>query len=86
MLLIPLIHMVIWLLSSHIVVSFRGFQSSYRRVCILHEQKGNEDEPEKKKSTKFDRAIDDFIGKRYGAGEAFYGKRMSDLDEETYEK
>lgn len=42
------------------------------------------DDENKKKSTKFDRVIDDFIGKRYGAGEAFYGKRMSDLDEDAY--
>jgi len=42
--------------------------------------------PEKKKNTMFERALDDFIGKRYGAGEAFYGKRTSALSEDEYEK
>jgi len=36
------------------------------------------------KSTKFDRVVNDFVGKRYGAGAAFYGKRESDLSEEEY--
>ena len=44
------------------------------------------DPEQKKKSTKFDRVIEDFIGKRYGAGEAFYGKRLSDLDDDTYQE
>ena len=34
--------------------------------------------------SKFDRALDDFIGKRYGNGEAFYGKRLADMDDEEY--
>jgi hypothetical protein len=37
-----------------------------------------------KKSTKVDRIIDDFMGKRYGNGEFFYGKRTSDLSEEEF--
>ena len=37
-------------------------------------------------STKFERLIDDFIGKRFGAGEAFYGKRTSSLSEEEYQE
>ena len=36
------------------------------------------------KSTKFDRVVSDFVGKRYGAGAAFYGARSSDLSEEEY--
>ena len=28
--------------------------------------------------------VSDFVGKRYGAGAAFYGKRASDLSEEAY--
>lgn len=36
------------------------------------------------KSTYFDRVIADFIGKRYGAGEGFYGKRLSAMSEEEY--
>ena len=38
------------------------------------------------KSTKFDRIVDDFLNKRYGAGEAFYGKSTSKLSEEEYSK
>lgn len=37
-----------------------------------------------KKSSKFDRILDDFIGKKFGAGEAFYGKRTSTLSDEEY--
>ena len=39
-----------------------------------------------KKSTKIDRIIDDFVGKRYGNGEFFYGKRTSDMSEEDYQE
>lgn len=38
----------------------------------------------KKAQNKFDRSIDDFMGKRYGKGEVFYGKRTSDMSEEEY--
>jgi len=38
------------------------------------------------KKSKFDRAIDDFMGKRYGKGEAWYGKRMSDLSDDEYDE
>jgi len=31
-----------------------------------------------------DRIIDDFIGKKFGAGEKFYGKRTSGLSEDEY--
>lgn len=49
------------------------------------DNKANEKSSNKKSSsTKFSRMIDDFIGKRYGSGEAFYGKRTSDLSEEEY--
>ena len=40
----------------------------------------------KKKSTKFDRVINDFVGKRYGAGNFFYGARESELTEEEYQE
>lgn len=36
--------------------------------------------------SRFDRMIDDFVNKRYGGGEAFYGKRLSTLSEEDYQK
>ena len=48
----------------------------------------NDDNPgESKKNSsqipsKFDRVLDDFIGKKFGAGEAFYGKRTSTLSDE----
>ena len=35
-------------------------------------------------SFKVDRIIDDFIGKKFGAGEKFYGKRTSGLSEDEY--
>ena len=46
----------------------------------------NNDQSNTKQNTMFERVIDDFIGKRYGAGEAFYGKRTSRLTEEEYAK
>lgn len=45
----------------------------------------NEQAKEKKPNTKFDRVLDDFVGKRYGAGEAFYGKRKSGLSEDDFQ-
>lgn len=39
-----------------------------------------------KKSTAFERGLNDFIGKRYGAGESFYGRRQSRLSEEEYQE
>jgi len=45
---------------------------------------GNPPQSKKAKSTKLDRVIDDFIGKKYGAGEKFYGKRTSGLTEDEY--
>jgi len=33
--------------------------------------------------SRFQRSIDDFVGKRYGAGEAFYGRRTSDMSDEV---
>lgn len=36
------------------------------------------------KSTKFDRVLDDFIGKKYGAGEKWYGEKTSKLSEDEY--
>lgn len=39
-------------------------------------------EKEKPRQSKFDRTIDDFVGKRYGAGEAWYGKRTAGMSDE----
>jgi hypothetical protein len=36
--------------------------------------------------SKFDRVLDDFIGKKFGAGEAFYGRRTSTLSDEDLKK
>lgn len=47
-------------------------------------QQDDDDDDSKPKSTKFSRMLDDFVGKKYGAGEAFYGKRTSDLSEDQY--
>lgn len=60
--------------------------SRARRPCTRASGSDESAENDKRpnKSTKFDRTIDDFIGKRYGAGEAFYGRRVSDLDEAAY--
>ena len=46
----------------------------------------NDNNNKKVKSTKFDRVIDDFIGKKYGSGQYFYGPRTSGLSEEEYAK
>ena len=47
----------------------------WRKNTVLNADNG-------KLPSKFDRIIEDFIGKRYGAGEAFYGKRKSDMTDE----
>ena len=46
----------------------------------------NDNNNKKVKSTKFDRVIDDFIGKKYGSGQYFYGPRTSGLSEEEIQK
>lgn len=38
----------------------------------------------KPKKSKLDRVVDDFIGKRFGAGDFFYGERVSQLTDEEY--
>lgn len=47
---------------------------------------GGDEAPRPKKNTAFERSLNDFIGKRYGAGEAFYGRRLSDLSEDEYQE
>ena len=44
-----------------------------------------EPKDDKKQNTRFARGLDDFVGKRYGAGEAFYGKRKSEMSEEDFQ-
>jgi len=52
------------------------------RLQMGYDEKENGSE--KKTRSKFDRVIDDFVGKRFGAGEAFYGKRTSDMSDEQF--
>lgn len=53
--------------------------------CYAEKDENNSDSAKKgKKSTLFDRVVDDFVGKRYGAGEKFYGRRLSKLSEAQY--
>eukprot|EP01041_Mallomonas_annulata_P000441 gene441-790_t len=75
------------------VNSFALYHSkSYTKWNNQHQSllmSSNDDDSAKKtskpqKSTKFDRVVDDFMSKRYGNGEFFYGKRTSDMTEEEY--
>ena len=84
-----LLYVIVVLLT--LVDSFKqsiiGKHNHVRSFHINAEKDDNDKENKevKKKSTKFDRVVDDFIGKRYGAGEAFYGKRTSQLSEDEYQ-
>lgn len=40
----------------------------------------------KNRRSKFDRIVDDFVQKKYGAGEAFYGRRTQDMSDEEFDK
>ena len=66
-------------------ISSININKSRIRVHHLHAEKDNNKDKNDKKNTKFDRVVDDFLGKRYGAGEAFYGKRTSSLSEDEYQ-
>jgi len=61
----------------------------YFRKSLGFNCKNGGDEPKinkpQTKSTKLERIIDDFVGKKYGYGQYFYGKRLSDLSEEDYQ-
>jgi hypothetical protein len=57
-------------------------EANYRDSSDLYNRQSSKSR--KKASTFFSRVIDDFVGKRYGAGEAFYGKRTSVMSEEGY--
>ena len=64
---------------------FRNLPLSSKFTIKMNNENENE-KSKQTKSTQFQRIIDDFIGKRYGAGESFYGKRMSKLTEEEYQE
>lgn len=67
---------------------FRGIETKSRhdtRLKATDKNKGNEkSDGKKRKDTTFERNLEDFIGKKFGAGEAFYGKRATRLTEEEY--
>jgi len=59
------------------------------RKCLdssLRAKDKDSGELSKPKSTKFDRVLDDFVGKRYGAGEAWYGKKKSGFTDSEFEE
>jgi hypothetical protein len=58
-------------------LSFNSFTPVTRKRFEIYSKS-----PEKPKSSKFDRVIDDFVGKRFGAGEAWYGKQKSTMSDE----
>ena len=60
-------------------------QSRSDRIMLRLSAEPEEPSEEKKQSTRFARGLDDFVGKRYGAGEAFYGKRKSEMSEEDFQ-
>ena len=60
-------------------------QSRSDRIMPRLSAEPEEPSEEKKQSTRFARGLDDFVGKRYGAGEAFYGKRKSEMSEEDFQ-
>ena len=66
--------------------AFRTFRASARRGVGRLWAEGGDKKPAGSKNTGFERGLSDFIGKRYGAGEAFYGKRLSDQTEEEYQQ
>lgn len=62
-------------------------KASFSRKCLFTLwAQGGDEAPRPKKNTAFERSLNDFIGKRYGAGEAFYGRRLSDLSEAEYQE
>lgn len=67
------------------VIEGTSISSRSRDLALFSENGGESEKAGKRKSTKFDRVLDDFVGKRYGAGEAFYGKRKSELSEDEFQ-
>lgn len=65
-------------------LAFLGPPAAFKRAT--RSWATGEDKGGTKKSTKFERGLNDFIGKRYGAGESFYGRRQSRLSEEEYQE
>ena len=70
---------------SNTVNSFVRTFPSRTTITISTTRRCAEDKkPMKPKKSKFDRVVDDFIGKRFGAGDYFYGERISQLTDEEY--
>lgn len=63
-----------------------------KRRTLLHAEDDVDNSEEdrtpksKKRRSKFDRIVDDFVQKKYGAGEAFYGRRTADMSDEEFDK
>ncbi|KAJ1428388.1 hypothetical protein B484DRAFT_449893 [Ochromonadaceae sp. CCMP2298] len=77
-----------WHVGSYQSFTFSTLRAGHARrgsSLLASDDDDGKEKPARKKSTKFDRIIDDFVGKKYGAGEAFYGKRTSGLSEDEYD-
>jgi hypothetical protein len=60
------------------------FVTQFSKYSSILKMSSNDNNNKKIKSTKFDRVIDDFMSKKYGSGQYFYGPRTSGLSEEEY--
>jgi uncharacterized protein YbjT (DUF2867 family) len=80
-----LIALVVLVMSSHLACSFPTGPKFQRRTSMRQYAKNDgKNPPPPAVKSKFDRVVDDFIGKRYGAGEFFYGAQTSKLSNEEY--
>lgn len=76
--------LLVYTLSSHTVTSFIRTFPTRTSISSTTKRSAEEKKPTKPKKSKFDRVVDDFIGKRFGAGDYFYGERISQLTDEEY--
>ena len=83
-------HLIGWVISlvvAHETCSFVAIihPLRLRQISLTRKHAKNDGKnPPPAAKSKFDRVVDDFIGKRYGAGEFFYGKQTSKLSNEEY--
>ena len=77
-----IVGLLVYTLSNTVTSFIRSFPS--RTTSSTTKRCAEDKKPAKPKKSKFDRVVDDFIGKRYGAGETFYGQRISQLTDEEY--
>ena len=75
-------------MSNYVTCFIRTFPSRGDATTIISTTQrcaqDNNKKPLKPKKSKLDRVVDDFIGKRFGAGDFFYGERVSQLTDEEY--